>query len=80
MILLDALTRSENYLSWVDSVELWFIGNGYEDRLTTSNTSISEDKRPQWQKSDALLWNICRQSIDAKTLYNIRAYKTCYTL
>ena len=32
------------------------------------------------KKIDALLCNILRQSIDAKTLYNIRAYKTCYTL
>ena len=32
------------------------------------------------KKTDVLLCNILRQSIDAKTLYNIRAYKTCYTL
>ena len=77
---LDKLTGSENYQSWVDSVDLWFIGNGCEDRLTTMDTSIPEDKRTQWKKIDALLCNILRQSIDAKTLYNIGAYKTCYTL
>ena len=27
-----------------------------------------------------LMCNILRQSIDTKNLYNIRAYKTCYTL
>ena len=32
------------------------------------------------KKTDALLCNILRQSIDAKTLSNIGAYKTCYTL
>ena len=32
------------------------------------------------KKIDALLCNILWQSIDAKTLYNIEAYKTCYTL
>ena len=52
MINLDKLTGSENYQSWVDSVDLWFIGNGCEDHLTT----------------------------DANILYNIGAYKTCYTL
>ena len=77
---LDKLTGSENYQSWVDSVDLWFIGNGCEDRLTTMDTSIPEDKCTQWKKIDALLCNILRQSIDAKTLYNIGAYKTCYTL
>ena len=80
MITLDKLTGSENYPSWADSVDLWFIGNGCEDRLTTADTSISKDKHTQWKKTDALLCNILRQSIDANTLVNIGAYKTCYTL
>ena len=49
-------------------MDLWFIGNGCEDHLTTADTSIPEDKRTQWKKTDALLCNILRQSIDAKTL------------
>ena len=80
IITLDKLTGSENYQSWVDSMDLWFIGNGCENHLTTVDTNIPEDKRTQWEKTDALLCNILRQSIDAKTLYNIGAYKTCYTL
>ena len=71
MITLDKLTGSENYQSWADSVDLWFIGNGCEDHLTTVDTSIPEDKRIQWKKTDALLCNILRQSIDVKTLYKI---------
>ena len=61
-------------------MDLWFIGNGCEDHLTTAATSNPEDKHTQWKKTDALLCNILGQSIDVKTLYNIRAYKTCYTL
>ena len=80
MITLDKLTKSENYQSWADSVNLWFIGNGCENHLTTAYTSIPKDKRTQWKKTNALLCNILRKSIDAKTLYNIRAYITCYTL
>ena len=80
MITLDKLTKSENYQSWEDSVDLWFIGNGCEDHLTTTDTSVPEDKRTQWKKTDALLCNILRRFIDAKTLYNIEAYKTCYIL
>ena len=30
MITLDKLTGSENYQSWADSVDLWFIRNGCE--------------------------------------------------
>ena len=80
MITLDKLTGRENYMSWVDSVGLWFIGNGCEVHLTTADTNIPEDKRSQWRKIDVLLCNILRQSIDAKALYNIGNYKTCYTL
>ena len=80
MIILDKLTGSKNYQSWAGSVDLWFIGNGCEDHLTTEDTNIPEDKHTQWKKIDALLCNILQQSIDAKTLYNIGAYKTCYTL
>ena len=60
MVTLNKLTGSKNYQSWADSVDLWFIGNGCEDRLNTADTSIPEDKRTQWKKM--------RQSIDAKTL------------
>ena len=80
MITLYKLTGSENYQSWADSMDLWFIGKGCEDHFTTVDTSILKDKRPQWRKTDALLCNILQQSIDANTLYNIGAYKTCYTL
>ena len=61
MITLDKLMQNENYKSWADSVDLWFIGNGCENHLTTMDTSIPEDKRTQWRKTDALLCNILRQ-------------------
>ena len=80
MITLDKLMGSKNYQSRANSVDLWFIGNGCEDHLTTADTSILEDQHAQWRKIDDLLCNILRQSIDANTLYNIRAYKTCYIL
>ena len=68
MITLDKRTHSKSYLSWAGSVDLWFIGNGCEDHLTTTDTSIPEDQRPQWRKNDALLCNILRQFIDVKTI------------
>ena len=80
IITLDKLMGSQNYLSCVDYVKLWFIGNGCKDHLTNADTSIIKDKHSHWRKTDALLYNMLRQSIDTKTLYNVRAYKTCYTL
>ena len=41
-------------------MDLWFISNGCDDLLTIADTSIPEDKRPQWRKADALLFNILR--------------------
>ena len=43
-------------------------------------TQVSQKINVLSGENDALLRNILRQSIDAKTLYNIGAYKTCYTL
>nr|CAN76133.1 hypothetical protein VITISV_036298 [Vitis vinifera] len=36
MITSEKLVGSENYLSWSASVELWFMGQGYEDHLDLS--------------------------------------------
>ena len=60
IITLDKFTRSENYQSWADSMDLWFIGNGCEDHFTTTDTSIPDDKRTQWKKTNDLLCNILR--------------------
>ena len=68
MITLNKLTGSENYQSWADSMDLWFVGNDCEDHLTTVDTSIPEDQSAQWRKPDALLCNILWQSIEAKTI------------
>ncbi|RVX16495.1 Retrovirus-related Pol polyprotein from transposon RE1 [Vitis vinifera] len=40
----EKLVGSENYLSWSSSVELWFIGQGYEDHLVTQEADIPEAK------------------------------------
>ena len=68
MITLNKLTGSENYQSWADSMDLWFVGNGCKDHLTTADTSIPEDQSARWRKTDALLCNILWQSIEAKTI------------
>ncbi|RVX06403.1 Retrovirus-related Pol polyprotein from transposon RE1 [Vitis vinifera] len=44
MITLEKLVGSDNYLSWSASVELWFMGQGYEDHLITQEADIPEAK------------------------------------
>ncbi|RVW72021.1 Retrovirus-related Pol polyprotein from transposon RE1 [Vitis vinifera] len=41
MITLEKLVGSENNLSWSASVELWFMGQGYEDHLVTQDMDLS---------------------------------------
>ena len=36
----EKLIGSENYISWSASVELWFMGQGYEDHLITPEDAI----------------------------------------
>ena len=55
---MNKLNESDNYQLWAHSVTLWLTSNGCEDHLTSTETSVAEDKRPKWQKLDALLCNI----------------------
>ncbi|RVX10513.1 Retrovirus-related Pol polyprotein from transposon RE1 [Vitis vinifera] len=53
LITSEKLVGSENYLSWSASVELWFMGQGYEDHLVIQEADIPEVDRVQWRKIDA---------------------------
>ena len=79
MIASEKLVGSENYLSWSISVELWYMGQGYEDHLVTQEVNIPEVDKVQWRKIDAQLCSVLWQSIDPKILLHVRAYKTCQT-
>ncbi|KAJ9691731.1 hypothetical protein PVL29_013807 [Vitis rotundifolia] len=51
----EKLIGSENCLSWLGSVELWFMGQGYEDHLVTLEDAIPDVDKVQWKKIDAQL-------------------------
>ena len=74
----EKLIGSENYLSWKVYVELWFMGQGYEDHLITLENAIPNVDKVQWKKIDAQLCSVLWQSIDPKILLHLRAYKTCF--
>ncbi|RVW69043.1 Retrovirus-related Pol polyprotein from transposon RE1 [Vitis vinifera] len=78
MITSEKLVGSENYLSWSASVELWFMGQGYEDHLITQEADIPEVDRVQWRKIDAQLCSVLWQSVDPRILLHLQAYKTCF--
>ncbi|RVX11041.1 hypothetical protein CK203_013303 [Vitis vinifera] len=47
MITSEKLVGSENYLFWSAFVELWFMGQGYEDHLVTQEADIPEAPAPK---------------------------------
>ena len=49
----EKLIGDGSYRTWVDSVEIWFIGQGYEDHLTEKEADILEADRAQWRTIDA---------------------------
>ncbi|RVW53841.1 Retrovirus-related Pol polyprotein from transposon TNT 1-94 [Vitis vinifera] len=65
-------------ISWSASVELWFMGQGYEDHLVTQEADIPEVDRVQWRKIDAQLCSVLWQSVDPRILLHLQAYKTCF--
>ncbi|RVX08874.1 Retrovirus-related Pol polyprotein from transposon RE2 [Vitis vinifera] len=75
MITSEKLVGSENYLSWSASVELWFMGQGYEDHLVTQEADIPEVDRVQWRKIDAQLCSVLWKSVDPKILLHLQPIK-----
>ncbi|RVW12522.1 putative mitochondrial protein [Vitis vinifera] len=59
-------------------MELWFMGQGYEDHLVTPEDAIPDVDKVQWKKIDAQLCSVLWQSVDPKTLHHLHAYKTCF--
>ena len=74
----EKLIGSDNYLSWSASVELWFMGQGYEDHLVTPEDAIPDVDKVQWKKINAQLCSVLWQSVDPKILHYLCAYKTCF--
>ena len=71
--------NGKNYLAWLASVELWFLGQGYHKHLKQSSEKISKDKHEQWKKLDYQLCALLWQSVEPAILTNFKAFKTCYS-
>ncbi|RVW90427.1 Retrovirus-related Pol polyprotein from transposon RE2 [Vitis vinifera] len=73
MITSEKLVGSENYLSWSASIELWFMGQGYEDHLVTHEADIPEAKRlytndiQRLYKVASAIVHISQQDLDLST-------------
>ncbi|XP_057422899.1 uncharacterized protein LOC130716883 isoform X3 [Lotus japonicus] len=70
----------KNYLSWRDAVDIWFVGQGLSDHLSTKVSDIDATKRDDWKKVDAQLVSLLWQSIEPSLMLHFRTYKTCYDI
>ena len=73
------LMGSSNYISWSKAVELWCIGQGLQDHLTTKTENVTIDKI-EWQRVDALLCSLLWQLIDPSLHLIYTNYTTCCEL
>ncbi|XP_040868949.1 uncharacterized protein [Glycine max] len=67
----------KNYLSWSASVELWFLGQGY-DHLEKNINVVPNDKKLEWEKVDYQLCAVLWQSVESDVLEILRSFKTCH--
>ncbi|RDX60780.1 hypothetical protein CR513_61051, partial [Mucuna pruriens] len=62
----------KNYRAWSDSVELWFLGQGFHDHLEKQEAEIPEENRAPWMKLDCQLCVILWQSVSPELLEILR--------
>ena len=76
----ERLVGTSNYSSWSRAVEMWFLGQGMNEHLTTAPSDVDAKEKKEWQKKDALLCSLMWQSIDV-SLHNIFInFRTCYDI
>ncbi|KAL6343109.1 hypothetical protein AAG906_018947 [Vitis piasezkii] len=72
-VLVPSEPWNENYLSWSASVELWFMGQGYDDHLVTQEADILEAKGlytndiQRLYKVTSSIVNVRQQDMDLST-------------
>ena len=71
------LAPSRLFLAWSASVELWFLGQGLSDHLTTSTSDVPQENRSQWERFDYQLCALLWQSVEPTILVNLSSFKTC---
>lgn len=72
--------NGKNYMDWHAAVDIWFLGQGLSDHLTTKSEAINAVERDQWKRADYQLVSLLWQSIDSKLMVHFRTYKTCYDI
>lgn len=68
MLYIRETIENWNYLSWVGSIELWFIGQGYENHLAKQESNILKVDCVPWRKINVQLCSVLWQFVDVKNL------------
>ncbi|XP_019172827.1 PREDICTED: uncharacterized protein LOC109168244 [Ipomoea nil] len=74
----EKLCGSQNYHSWSDAVEMWFMGQGVIDHLEHGvETEVPENEKAIWKRVDAQLCSLLWQSLSPELIQLFRVFKTC---
>ncbi|RDX95884.1 hypothetical protein CR513_21527, partial [Mucuna pruriens] len=69
----------KNYRVWSNSVELWFLGQGFPDHLEKQDAEILEENRAPWLKLDYQLCAILWQSVSPELLEILKSCNSFWT-
>lgn len=72
--------NGKNYMDWSSAVEIWFLGQGLSDHLTSQAEEQDDASKAEWQRVDYQLVSLLWQSIDPSLLVHYRSYKSCYDI
>ncbi|XP_019149943.1 PREDICTED: uncharacterized protein LOC109146754 isoform X1 [Ipomoea nil] len=73
----EKLCGSQNYHSWSDAVEMWFMGQGVIDHLEQGVEDVPENGKTTWKRVDAQLCSLLWQSLPPELIQLFRVFKTC---
>nr|GMD07819.1 Retrovirus-related Pol polyprotein from transposon RE2 [Ipomoea batatas] len=73
----EKLCGSQNYHSWSDVVEMWFMGQGVSDHLEKGEEKVPENEKAIWKRVDAQLCSLLWQSLSPELIQLFRVFKSC---
>jgi len=73
----EKLCGSQNYHSWSDAVEMWFMGQGVSDHLEKGEEKVPGNEKAIWKRVDAQLCSLLWQSLSPELIQLFRVFKSC---
>jgi hypothetical protein len=70
--------NGDNYLNWLATINMWFLGQKLSNHLTKKSFKIEKDLRDEWEQADCQLVCLLWQTFEPSLMVHYRSYTTCY--